>query len=100
MFFVIRGNVLLTSPNGLNPRECLTGDVFAEICPLFPELFAERTIARTFCDLYVLTKAKFDDVMNQYYSGSEPAVLDQMAETLERYNTQQRKTQKILGNGG
>ncbi|GMF54868.1 unnamed protein product [Phytophthora fragariaefolia] len=100
MFFVIRGNVMITAANNTNPRECLTGDYFAEICLLFPEQFVEKAVARTFCELYVLSKAKFDDIITHFYRGNEAIVRAQMAESLVRYVTQQRKTQKVLGNDG
>ncbi|EGZ06360.1 hypothetical protein PHYSODRAFT_532063 [Phytophthora sojae] len=99
MFFVIRGNVMITPVNG-NPRECFNGDYFAEVCLLFPEQYMEKAVARTFCELYVLAKAKFDDVVTHFYRGNESAVLAQMTESFDRYTTQQRKTQKVLGNDG
>ncbi|KAK1942883.1 Cyclic nucleotide-gated cation channel [Phytophthora citrophthora] len=97
MFFIIRGQVLISAINGAKPTECKTGDSFAEMCLLLPEFYLQRAIAKTFCELYVLTKAKFDDVLSEYHPGRETQVRHHMAEMLEKYKMQLRKTRKILG---
>eukprot|EP00644_Phytophthora_capsici_P009144 jgi/Phyca11/541412/estExt2_Genewise1Plus.C_PHYCAscaffold_60726 len=97
MFFVIRGQVLVSPINGTKPTECKTGDSFAEMCLLLPEFYLQRAIAKTFCELYVLTKAKFDAVLSEYHPGRETQVRHHMAGMLERYKMQLRKTRKILG---
>eukprot|EP00644_Phytophthora_capsici_P009140 jgi/Phyca11/102409/e_gw1.6.694.1 len=97
MFFVIRGRVVLSAFNGSNPKECQTGDFFADTCLLFPEKFEEKAIAKTFCELYVLAKAKFDDTMGDFYRETEPEVRARMAEIHEKHTIQLRKTKKLLG---
>lgn len=97
MFFVIRGQVILASLGGGKPNECKTGDHFAEMCLLFPEVYLQRAFAKTFCELYVLTKAKFDEALSEYHRGTEHATRLRMAESLEKYQLQLRKTKKILG---
>ncbi|GMF15954.1 unnamed protein product [Phytophthora lilii] len=97
MFFVIRGKVVLSAFNGSNPKECQTGDFFADSCLFFPEKYEEKAVAKTFCELYVLAKAKFDEAVTHLHRGSEAAVRARMIETLERYSTQFRKTKKLLG---
>jgi CRP-like cAMP-binding protein len=97
MFFVIRGLVVLSNLNGSKPNECTTGDFFAEMCLLFPDIYSQKATAKTFCELYVLTKAKFDEALAEHHPGAEMGVRRRMAETLERYTLQLRKTKKILG---
>ncbi|KAG7394270.1 hypothetical protein PHYBOEH_005425 [Phytophthora boehmeriae] len=97
MYFVIRGSVVISAFDGSNPKDSQTGDFFAEICLLLPEQYEEKAIAKTFCELYVLSKVKFDEVVSHFYRGSEAAVVTQMAETLEKHSVQQRKTRKLLG---
>ncbi|KAG1684773.1 hypothetical protein DVH05_010554 [Phytophthora capsici] len=97
MFFVIRGKVMLSAFNGSNPKECQTGDFFADSCLLYPEKYEENAVAKTFCELYVLAKAKFDEAVTHLHRGNEAAVRDRMTETLEKYSTQLRKTKKLLG---
>jgi len=84
MFFIIRGNVAISVPNDSSPRECLSGDSFGEICLLFPERSEERVVAKSFCELYGLSKAKFDAVVSQFHHGSESLVLAEMAEVLDK----------------
>ncbi|KAG6961665.1 hypothetical protein JG687_00007579 [Phytophthora cactorum] len=71
MFFVIRGTVALSSFNGSNSKECQTGDFFADSCLLSPETFEEKAVAKTFCELYVLAKSKFDEAMTDFYRENE-----------------------------
>ncbi|GMF15945.1 unnamed protein product [Phytophthora lilii] len=97
MFFVIRGQVMISNLSGGKPTECKTGDFFAEMCLLFPEVYLQRAIAKSFCELYVLTKAKFDEALSEYHKGTEHETRRRMAETVERYQMQLRKTKKILG---
>ncbi|KAK1942877.1 cGMP-gated cation channel alpha-1 [Phytophthora citrophthora] len=97
MFFVIRGKVMLSAFDGSNPKECQTGDFFADSCLLSPEKYEENAVAKTFCELYVLAKAKFDEAVTHLHRGNEDAVRDRMTETLEKYSTQLRKTKKLLG---
>ncbi|KAH7485051.1 Cyclic nucleotide-gated channel cone photoreceptor subunit alpha [Phytophthora ramorum] len=97
MFFVIRGRVIISAFTGTSSKECQTGDFFAETCLLFPEKFEEKAVAKTFCELYVLSKGKFDEAMTDFYREKETHVRDRMAEVLEKYLTQQRKTKKLLG---
>ncbi|KAE8903629.1 hypothetical protein PF005_g8678 [Phytophthora fragariae] len=97
MFFVIRGRVVLSAFDGSNAKECQTGHFFADTCLLFPEKFEEKAVAKTFCELYVLAKVKFDDAMDDFYRENKADVRDRMAETLEKYSTQLRKTKKLLG---
>ncbi|RLN87514.1 hypothetical protein BBJ28_00012556, partial [Nothophytophthora sp. Chile5] len=97
MFFVVRGKVVLSAFDGSNPKECQTGDFFADSCLLCPEKYEEKAIAKTFCELYVLAKAKFDEALTHFYRGSEVEARDRMASTLEKYSTQLRKTKKLLG---
>ncbi|KAF4037016.1 Cyclic nucleotide-binding domain [Phytophthora infestans] len=97
MFFVIRGTVVLSSFKGSNSRECQTGDFFADSCLLSPETFLEKAVAKTFCELYVLAKSKFDDAMSGFYRNNEGEIRAGMAEALEKYTTQLRKTKKLLG---
>ncbi|KAE9024020.1 hypothetical protein PR002_g11567 [Phytophthora rubi] len=97
MYFVIRGQVILANLSGNKPNECKTGNFFAEMCLLFPEVYVQRAIAKTFCELYVLTKAKFDEALTEYHQGSEHETRLHMAQTLERYALQLCKTKKILG---
>ncbi|KAF1785490.1 Cyclic nucleotide-binding-like [Phytophthora cactorum] len=74
MFFVIRGTVALSSFNGSNSKECQTGDFFADSCLLSPETFEEKAVAKTFCELYVLAKSKFDEAMTDFYRENEVEV--------------------------
>ncbi|KAG3094449.1 hypothetical protein PI125_g16558 [Phytophthora idaei] len=97
MFFVIRGTVALSSFNGSNSKECQTGNFFADSCLLSPETFEEKAVAKTFCELYVLAKSKFDEAMADFYRENEVEVRAGMAETLEKYTIQLRKTKKLLG---
>ncbi|GMF41794.1 unnamed protein product [Phytophthora fragariaefolia] len=97
MFFVIRGKVVLSAFNGSHPKECQTGDFFADSCLFFPEKYEKKAIAKTFCELYVLAKAKFDEAITYSHRGNENAVRSRMIETLEKYSTQLRKTKKLLG---
>ncbi|OWZ14910.1 Voltage-gated Ion Channel [Phytophthora megakarya] len=97
MFFVIRGSVMLSAFDGSNPKECQTGDFFADMCLLSPETFEEKAIAKTFCELYVLAKNKFDVAMSDYYRENEVDVRACMGATLEKHTTQLRKTKKLLG---
>ncbi|KAE9019256.1 hypothetical protein PF011_g5911 [Phytophthora fragariae] len=97
MFFVIRGKVVLSAFNGSNPKECQTGDFFADSCLFSPEKYEEKAVAKTFCELYVLAKAKFDGAITFSHRGNEAAVRARMIGTLEKYSTQLRKTKKLLG---
>ncbi|EGZ18439.1 hypothetical protein PHYSODRAFT_315245 [Phytophthora sojae] len=97
MFFVIRGRVFLSAFDGSNAKEVQGGDHFADTCLLFPEKFEEKAVAKTFCELYVLAKVKFDDALDDFYRESKTEVRERMAETLEKYSTQLRKTKKLLG---
>ncbi|KAG7392332.1 hypothetical protein PHYPSEUDO_000740 [Phytophthora pseudosyringae] len=97
MFFVIRGRVVLSAASGSNAKECKSGDFFADVCLLFPDQFDEKAVAKTFCELYVLPKAKFDDAMSEFYREKEADVRAQMAETLEKHSAQLLKTKKLLG---
>ncbi|POM71828.1 LOW QUALITY PROTEIN: Hypothetical protein PHPALM_11549, partial [Phytophthora palmivora] len=97
MFFVIRGSVMLSAFDGSNPKECQTGDFFADTCLLFPETFEEKAIAKTFCELYVLAKSKFDDAVSEFYRENEVDVRTRMGESHEKHMTQLRKTKKLLG---
>ncbi|KAG7387026.1 hypothetical protein PHYPSEUDO_014806 [Phytophthora pseudosyringae] len=97
MFFVIRGKVVLSAFNGSNAKECQTGDFFADSCLLFPDKYEEKAVAKTFCELYVLAKAKFDEAVTHFHRGSEPDVRARMIEILDKYSTQLRKTKKLLG---
>ncbi|RLN57182.1 hypothetical protein BBJ29_005467 [Phytophthora kernoviae] len=97
MFFVIRGKVVLSAFDGSNSKDCGTGDFFADSCLLFPEKYEEKAVAKTFCELYVLAKAKFDEALIHFHRGDEPSVRARMTETLEKYSTQLRKTKKLLG---
>lgn len=97
MFFVIRGTVILTTMKGTQPKECQTGDFFADCCLLAPETYEEKATAKTFCELYVLDKARFDEALSHFYRGDEQQTRDRMAETLLKYSTQLRKTKKLLG---
>ncbi|RLN72810.1 hypothetical protein BBJ28_00023040, partial [Nothophytophthora sp. Chile5] len=97
MFFVIRGKVGLSTLDGSNQRECQTGDFFADSCLLCPEKYEEKAVAKTFCELYVLAKAKFDATLTHFYRGGEVEARGRMVSTLEKYITQLRKTKKMLG---
>ncbi|OWZ08950.1 hypothetical protein PHMEG_00018428, partial [Phytophthora megakarya] len=97
MFFVIRGSVALSAFDGSKPKECQTGDFFADMCLLSPETFEEKAVAKTFCELYVLAKNKFDDAMADFYRENEGDVRACMGATLEKHTTQLRKTKKLLG---
>ncbi|EGZ18431.1 hypothetical protein PHYSODRAFT_503434 [Phytophthora sojae] len=97
MFFVIRGRVVLSAFDGTNDKEMQGGGHFADTCLLFPEKFEEKAVAKTFCELYVLAKVKFDDALDDFYRESKGEVRERMAETLEKYSTQLRKTKKLLG---
>jgi CRP-like cAMP-binding protein len=97
MFFVIRGRVVLSAFDGSNPKECQTGDFFADICLLFPENFEETAVAKTFCEMYVLPKIKFDEAMTDFFRENEAHARSQMAETLNKYLAQLLKTKKLLG---
>ncbi|GMF15949.1 unnamed protein product [Phytophthora lilii] len=97
MFFVIRGRVILSAFDGSNSKECQTGDFFADTCLLFPEKFEEKATAKTFCELYVLAKVKFDDAMDDFFRENKADARARMAETLEKYSVQLRKTKKLLG---
>ncbi|ETP25484.1 hypothetical protein F441_01644 [Phytophthora nicotianae CJ01A1] len=97
MFFVIRGTIVLSAFNGSNAKECQTGDFFADSCLLFPEKYEEKAVAKTFCELYVLAKAKFDEAVTHFHRGSEPEVRERMTETWIKYSTQLQKTKKLLG---
>ncbi|GMF22631.1 unnamed protein product [Phytophthora fragariaefolia] len=97
MFFVIRGKVVLSAFDGSNPSECQAGDFFADTCLLFPEQFDQQAIAKTFCEAYVLAKAKFDEAITAFYRGSEADVRARMAGVLEKYSMQLHKMKKLLG---
>jgi CRP-like cAMP-binding protein/voltage-gated potassium channel Kch len=97
MFFVIRGKVMLSAINGSKPKECQTGDFFADSCLFFPDKYEEKAVAKTFCELYALAKEKFDEALTHFHRGSEPDVRARMIETLDKYSTQLRKTKKLLG---
>ncbi|KAJ8578920.1 hypothetical protein ON010_g282 [Phytophthora cinnamomi] len=97
MFFVIRGKVVISAFDGSRPNECQEGDFFADICLLFPEQYDQKAVAKTFCELYVLAKAKFDEAITECYCGSEVDVRSRMAETLEKYSMQLHKMKKLLG---
>ncbi|KAG6970020.1 hypothetical protein JG688_00005074 [Phytophthora aleatoria] len=71
--------------------------VIRDSCLLFPEKYEEKAVAKTFCELYVLAKAKFDEAVTHFHRGSEPEVRDRMTETLIKYSTQLQKTKKLLG---
>ncbi|KAH7485049.1 uncharacterized protein KRP23_4103 [Phytophthora ramorum] len=43
------------------------GDFFADSCLLFPEQYDQQAVAKTFCEVYVLAKTKFDDALAEYY---------------------------------
>lgn len=97
MFFVIRGKVVLCGFDGSNAKECTAGDFFADSCLLFPDQYEVKVFAKTFCELYVLAKAKFDDTLSEFYRGQEASVRFRMAETLEKYSMQLAKMKKLLG---
>ncbi|GAB9467120.1 hypothetical protein Gpo141_00004479 [Globisporangium polare] len=97
MFFVIRGTVVLSAFDGSGSKECQTGDFFADCCLLAPEKYEEKAVAKTFCELYVLDKSKFDAAISHFYRGREKVTLGRMADIFEKYSTQLRKTKKLLG---
>ncbi|KAG7387018.1 hypothetical protein PHYPSEUDO_014798 [Phytophthora pseudosyringae] len=96
-FFVIRGKVVLSAFNGSNAKECLAGDFFGDICLLYPERYEQKAMAKTFCELYVLAKSKFDGALTEFYRGSEADVRSRMAETLDKFDQQLSKMKKLLG---
>lgn len=97
MFFVIRGAVVLSAFDGSGSKECQTGDFFADCCLLAPEKYEEKAVAKTFCELYVLDKSKFDAAISHFYRGREKETLERMVNVFEKYSTQLRKTKKLLG---
>ncbi|EGZ18456.1 hypothetical protein PHYSODRAFT_502297 [Phytophthora sojae] len=97
MFFVIRGKVMISAFDGSKPSECSEGDFFADVCLLSPEQYDQKAVAKTFCEVYVLAKAKFDEAITEFYRGSEADVRSRMAETLEKYSMQLHKMKKLLG---
>lgn len=62
-----------------------------------PEQYDQKAVAKTFCEVYVLAKAKFDEAITEFYRGSEADVRSRMAETLEKYSMQLHKMKKLLG---
>lgn len=97
MFFVIRGAVLLSAFDGSGAKECQTGDFFADSCLLSPEAYEEKAVAKTFCELYVLEKAHFDGALAHFYRGQATEARARMADVLDKYATQLRKTKQLLG---
>lgn len=97
MFFVINGTVSLCGFDGSNSKECQTGDFFADSCLLAPEAYEEKAIAKTFCELYVLEKSEFDEALAHFYRDDQGEVRARMAEVLDKYATQLRKTKQLLG---
>lgn len=97
MFFVIRGTVILSAFDGSGTKQCGTGDFFADSCLLEPDKYEEKAVAKTFCELYVLEKASLDAAIVHFYRGHEKETHDRMADVLDKYATQLRKTKKLLG---
>ncbi|GLE01007.1 hypothetical protein PINS_up009820 [Pythium insidiosum] len=97
MFFVIRGTVILSAFDGSSPKECQTGDFFAECCLLFPDKYEEKAVAKSFCELYVLEKAKFDEAIGHFFRGREKETMQRIIDTFDKHLTQMRKTRKLLG---
>ncbi|GMF15942.1 unnamed protein product [Phytophthora lilii] len=97
MFFVIRGKVVLSGFDGSKPNECQSGDFFADSCLLFPDQYDQKAIAKTFCEVYVLAKSKFDKALAEFYRGTEADARSRMSEILEKYSMQLYKIKKLLG---
>ncbi|KAL3667688.1 hypothetical protein V7S43_007241 [Phytophthora oleae] len=97
MFFVIRGTVAVAASDESKPNECKAGDFFADSCLLFPDQFDQQARAKTFCELYVLAKTRFDAALTEFYQGKEVDARARMAETLEKYSMQLFKMKKMLG---
>ncbi|KAF1776518.1 Cyclic nucleotide-binding-like [Phytophthora cactorum] len=70
-FFVIRGKAVVSAFNGSNAKEFSAGDFFADACLLDPEQYEQKAVAKTFCELYVLAKSKFDEALTEFYRGNE-----------------------------
>ncbi|EEY53046.1 Voltage-gated Ion Channel (VIC) Superfamily [Phytophthora infestans T30-4] len=96
-FFVIRGKVVVSNFNGSNAKEFSAGDFFADACLLDPEQYEQKAVAKTFCELYVLAKSKFDQALAEFYRGNEADVRLRMTDTLDKYLLQLQKMQKMLG---
>ncbi|ETP53470.1 hypothetical protein F442_01627 [Phytophthora nicotianae P10297] len=99
-FFVIRGKVVVSAFNGSNAKEFSAGEFFADICLLDPEQYEQKAVAKTFCELYVLAKSKFDEALKEFYRGNEADVRLRMTDTLDKYLNQLQKMQKMLGMQG
>ncbi|KAF1783649.1 Cyclic nucleotide-binding-like [Phytophthora cactorum] len=81
-----------------SPADQITEPKFnAQMFFVIREKYEEKAVAKTFCELYVLAKAKFDEAVTHFHRGSEPEVRDRMTETLIKYSTQLQKTKKLLG---
>ncbi|KAG3094453.1 hypothetical protein PI125_g16560 [Phytophthora idaei] len=99
-FFVIRGKAVVSAFNGSNAKEFSAGDFFADACLLDPEQYEQKAVAKTFCELYVLAKSKFDEALTEFYRGDEADVRLRMTDTLDKYVMQLQKMQKMLGMQG
>ncbi|KAG2820134.1 hypothetical protein PC116_g16645 [Phytophthora cactorum] len=99
-FFVIRGKAVVSAFNGSNAKEFSAGDFFADACLLDPEQYEQKAVAKTFCELYVLAKSKFDEALTEFYRGNEADVRLRMTDTLDKYVMQLQKMQKMLGMQG
>nr|CCA21256.1 Voltagegated Ion Channel (VIC) Superfamily putative [Albugo laibachii Nc14] len=97
MFFVVRGKILLTALDGRVHRTCQRGDHFAAICLFDPERCDDQAIAKTFSEVYALSKTLFEEATRQFYGSKHAQVKENMATKLERYQIQLQKTSKLLG---
>ncbi|KAL0584025.1 hypothetical protein ABG067_006122 [Albugo candida] len=97
MYFVVRGKILLTALDGKLHRNCQRGDHFAAICLFDSERCDDRAIAKTFSEVYALSKTLFEKAICEFFGKEYVQVRRNMATKLERYHIQLQKTSKLLG---
>lgn len=79
MYFVVRGELEVLSPDGKEKfDEVHDGDYFGEIALIKDEPRNATVRAVSYCDLYVMSRAAFEDVGRQY-----PAMAAALGETIE-----------------
>lgn len=79
MFFISRGNVIISSSTGELLSVLTEGDFFGEICLLIDTQRTASARAATYCDLFSLDKKALSTVLEHF--AHEKPILQELAET-------------------
>lgn len=98
MYFISRGEVAVVVPNGqggeIQVAKLGSGKFFGEMAVMFGQQRMASIKANTYCDLFMLTKADFEEVMEEYPRESEPIKREARARMNMPPPTPKRKLRK------